>query len=295
MLISINLWLARWPGSTVHFLTLWDAEVPSLVSHLTCSELHSQTQNRASDRSSSISDTSRCENGKRSRVRMSKIGQTLPVGRAPRCRGLPQCVSVFSLPIITGCLQGKVEVSLFRFGHQRIGVFSARVVEDIRQVIDCVLFKHAHPFTAGYAECSSTQLPQMAMHDSARWSHSWVTSEHLPALTCSWKAAQFILFELCDSVTCLSSSLSSSYGSERGRRKAVISLTSELVMWTVSLHLSREINWSVFPKLPRMLGAEEKGCNSGEVIQEWRKGRMVSVLRSTRVKCMKGHFCLLSW
>lgn len=68
------------------------------------SELHS-TENRASYRSSSISDTLRCD-GRRSRVQESKTGAGLAwhlysAGLASRCQGLPRRVSVSSLPIIT--------------------------------------------------------------------------------------------------------------------------------------------------------------------------------------------------
>lgn len=75
----------------------------------------------------------------------------------------------------------------------RFPVAHAAVVTE--QVTEYVLFHLTHrPLpAASQTECFPPRLPQTVIHDSLEWSHSWVTAEHLAALTRRQKAAQFIL------------------------------------------------------------------------------------------------------
>lgn len=66
------------------------------------------------------------------------------------------------------------------------------------QVTESVLFHLTHqPLpAASQTERFPPRLPQTVIHDSLKWSHSWVTAEHLAAPTWQQKAAQFILMHI---------------------------------------------------------------------------------------------------
>lgn len=151
----------------------------------------SERENRASDRASSISDTSRCENGKRSEVKVFKTGPGLvwhlySAGLASRCQDLPRHVSVTSLPIILSCLRGKLEVSLFLFGEPRKKkkkcVFPLMWWKKPNRWLITSSTSLLIPQLQIRRSCFPAQLPQTVMHDGLMWLHSWLTVEHLAAL-----------------------------------------------------------------------------------------------------------------
>lgn len=74
----------------------------------------------------------------------------------------------------------------------------AHTVIVTEQVAEYVLFHLTHqPLpAASETECFPPRLLQTVIHDSLKWSHSWVTAEHLAALTRQQKAAQFILMHI---------------------------------------------------------------------------------------------------
>lgn len=159
------------------------------------SELPS-SQNRASDRSSSISDTSRCD-GRRSKGKVSKTGPRSGLASVLSRAG----ISVSGPPtackrILAAHLNAVSKVRwrrvYFCLDTEKKCVFSARVVVKPGQVTDGVLLWLAPPSTTGQTERFPARLPQTVMHDNPRWSHGRVSAGHLSAPTCLWTAAQFI-------------------------------------------------------------------------------------------------------
>lgn len=136
------------------------------------------------------------------------------------CQNLPRRLSVSSLPIIFSCFQGKVEVSLFLCGDQRKNMFFCCCCGGRHQTGDCVC--PFPPRSALLWRPDSASLQASSDGDACSL-EAYTAGSPLSASQLSHGHEN-------------SSSFTKWYRS--WGKEAVISLTSELVMWLVSLRLS---------------------------------------------------------